>query len=331
VRVITADEIRRAVEPLDLVDAMREAFVSISSSRVRTTFSLLDLDEGDVHIKAAHDAGGDTYVVKIASAVPTNRQRSLPIGKGGILICSAITGEPRAFFADEHHLTDARTAAAGALATDLLAAPDARTLTVLGAGVQARLLLARLRPLQQVIVWARRSAAAERLADELRAMLENVGVETTATVREAVLSSEIVVAATASTEPLIDGDWLRPGQHVTALTATDVATFYRALLSGGLLRPDLLRAMETTVAEGPRQSDIPGQRSGLGLEEFPTPCGAAYGHNGTFPGYLVYAFTSKDGRRQAVLMVNESAESLPKQFAPSYFRLLASAYCQRTP
>jgi ornithine cyclodeaminase/alanine dehydrogenase-like protein (mu-crystallin family) len=224
VRVITADEIRRSVEPLDLVDAMREAFVSISRSRVRTTFSLLDLDAGDVHVKAAHHVGGDVYVVKVASAVPTNRERGLPVGNGGILISSAIIGQPLAFLVDEHYLTDARTAAAGALATDLLAAPDAATLTVLGAGVQARLqasTLARLRPLQRVTVWARRSAAAERLADELRATLGTVTVETAATVREAVLSSEIVVAATASTEPLIQGDWLRPGQHLTALGADD--------------------------------------------------------------------------------------------------------------
>ena len=86
--------------------------------------------------------------------------------------------------------------------------------------------------------------------------------------------------------------------------------------------------METTVAEGRNQSDIPGERSGLGLDQFPTPCGVAYGHNGTFPGYLVYAYTSKDGRRQAVLMVNQSAESLPKPFAPLYFRLLTRAFCQ---
>ncbi|HEY2371436.1 MAG TPA: serine hydrolase domain-containing protein [Gaiellaceae bacterium] len=111
-------------------------------------------------------------------------------------------------------------------------------------------------------------------------------------------------------------------------TVADLATFYRALLSGRLLGPGLLRAMETTVPEGRGQSDMPGERSGLGLQLFPTRCGVAYGHNGTFPGYLVYAFTSKDGRRQSVLMVNKDAGSLPKPFAPLYFRLLANAYCQ---
>jgi D-alanyl-D-alanine carboxypeptidase len=109
-------------------------------------------------------------------------------------------------------------------------------------------------------------------------------------------------------------------------TVRDVAAFYRALLSGRLLGPRLLREMETTIPEG-RQVDIPGQRAGLGLQRFPTDCGAAWGHNGTFPGYVVYAFSSQNGHRQAVLMLNEDASSLPKRVAPLLFRLLTRAYC----
>lgn len=130
--------------------------------------------------------------------------------------------------------------------------------------------------------------------------------------------------------PAIDVSALSPFPWASGAilsSADDIATFYGALLSGRLLPPSLLAAMETTIAEGSGQADVPGQRYGLGLEQFPTPCGPAYGHNGTFPGYLVYAFTSKDGRRQSVLMVNEDAGSLPKPFAPLYFRLLARAYC----
>lgn len=110
-------------------------------------------------------------------------------------------------------------------------------------------------------------------------------------------------------------------------TADDVASFYRLLLSGDLLDRSSLDAMQDTVAE-PGPVDRKGSRYGLGIERYTTPCGAAWGHGGAFPGYLVYAFTSTDARRQAVLMVNESAESLPKRFAPLYFRLLTSAYCQ---
>jgi D-alanyl-D-alanine carboxypeptidase len=129
-----------------------------------------------------------------------------------------------------------------------------------------------------------------------------------------------------------------PAADVTGLTpfpwaagaivspAADVATFYRALLSGRLLPPRLLREMEMTIPEG-SQVDIAGQRAGLGLQRFPTVCGVAWGHNGTFPGHVVYAFSSRNGRRQAVLMLNEDASSLPKRVAPLLFRLLSRAYC----
>jgi D-alanyl-D-alanine carboxypeptidase len=109
-------------------------------------------------------------------------------------------------------------------------------------------------------------------------------------------------------------------------TGADVLSFYRALLSGRLLEPKLLEAMKTTVPEG-RRTDIPGSRYGLGLERFPTSCGTAWGHNGAIAGYQVFAFTSNDSRRQAVLMVNEDGSSLPKRATARFFKLIDKAYC----
>jgi D-alanyl-D-alanine carboxypeptidase len=119
---------------------------------------------------------------------------------------------------------------------------------------------------------------------------------------------------------------LSPASGAIVSTADDVADFYRALLSGRLLRPDLLRAMKTTISEG-RHVDIPGQRYGLGLELFPTSCGNALGHNGVVPGYLTFVFSSEDGQRQATLMVNLDSGSFPKRAASLFFRLLDKAYC----
>ena len=68
-------------------------------------------------------------------------------------------------------------------------------------------------------------------------------------------------------------------------------------------------------------------RLGGGLELFPTSCGDALGHNGVVPGYLTFAFSSEDGRRQAVLMVNLDSGSFPKRAATMFFRLLDTAYC----
>jgi D-alanyl-D-alanine carboxypeptidase len=104
-------------------------------------------------------------------------------------------------------------------------------------------------------------------------------------------------------------------------TAADTAGFYRALLTGRLLQPELLLEMKRTVtADGT-------QRSGLGIFGLPTPCGTAWGHGGTFPGYFVNALTSADGTRQAVLAVNLDETSLPKRVWAMYQRLLVGAFC----
>ena len=107
--------------------------------------------------------------------------------------------------------------------------------------------------------------------------------------------------------------------------AVDTATFYRALLSGRLLSPSLLRAMQTTHAQ--KRFDIPGQRYGLGLARYPTKCGTAWGHNGAYPGYYIYDFTSSDGQRQAVIEVNADPTSVPKSTLLKSISLLAKAYC----
>ena len=105
----------------------------------------------------------------------------------------------------------------------------------------------------------------------------------------------------------------------------DVAGFYRALLSGRLLKPALRKAMMTTIPGGP-DSDLK-QREGYGLERFPTSCGAAWGHSGSFPGYKNYALSSADGKRQVVLMVNIDPTAEPEPARALFYALLDKAYC----
>ena len=119
---------------------------------------------------------------------------------------------------------------------------------------------------------------------------------------------------------------LSPASGAIVSTTDDVADFYRALLSGRLLPSKLLRQMETTRSEGTRV-DIPGQQYGLGLETFPTSCGVAWGHNGVVPGYFTFIFSSKDGQRQAILMVNHDAQTLPEPVGPMFFDLISKAFC----
>jgi D-alanyl-D-alanine carboxypeptidase len=108
-------------------------------------------------------------------------------------------------------------------------------------------------------------------------------------------------------------------------TTVDVAAYYRALLAGRVVAPAELRAMLTTVDDP--HGDFPGQGYGLGIARFPTRCGVAWGHNGDTPGYVVYALSSRNGRRQAVLLVNEDAESLPRGTGRVFIDVLTRAYC----
>jgi D-alanyl-D-alanine carboxypeptidase len=107
-------------------------------------------------------------------------------------------------------------------------------------------------------------------------------------------------------------------------TVDDVAGFYRALLSGRLLKPEQLKAMRTTLPD-PKGDLV--QRMGYGLIRFSTSCGAAWGHSGSFPGYWTHAWTSASGKRQAVLMVNIDPSSVTDPARAAFYKALDDAYC----
>jgi ornithine cyclodeaminase len=136
-----------------------------------------------------------------------------------MVLFSATTGLVEAVLLDNGYLTDVRTAAAGAIAAKWLARADARSAGIIGAGVQGRLQLEALtlvRKIEQAAVWARDPAKAERFADEMSARLD-LPVRATASAESLVRASDIVVTTTPSTEPLVMAQWLRAGQHITAM------------------------------------------------------------------------------------------------------------------
>jgi alanine dehydrogenase len=111
-----------------------------------------------------------------------------------------------------------RTGAAGGVAAKVLARPDARVAGVFGAGWQAQgqiEALAAVRTLDQVKVYSRK---ADKLAAFCKRMGDRLGVEVVpaASAREAVRGSDILVTITTSATPVFEGDWVEPGQHITA-------------------------------------------------------------------------------------------------------------------
>ena len=135
------------------------------------------------------------------------------------------------------YLTGIRTGAATGVAAKYLARPDAATLGVFGAGVQAKqqvVALMAVRPVQQVKVYdidrAKAEAFAAQLCDEC-----NVSARPVGTAREAVAKCDLVVTATTAREPVFCGDWLEEGTHLSGVGANtpakrelDAVTFQRS-------------------------------------------------------------------------------------------------------
>ncbi|MFC9976575.1 ornithine cyclodeaminase family protein [Spirillospora sp. NPDC127200] len=235
----TADQIRTAVGLADLIEPAAEALAAFSTTEgAQAPVMVLPLaDGGDSHIKAAHLPGGRHFLVKIANWFPGNRARGLPEGGGFVALFDATTGAVTALLEDEHHLSDLRTAAAGAVCARALARPEAARATVLGTGRQAELqahALTLVRPIRQISVWGRDHGRAAALATRLGHDLPHTEVGAAADPEQAVQRSDIVVTATASLTPVLFGSWLRPGQHVTALGADAPAK--RELDGAGLQR-----------------------------------------------------------------------------------------------
>jgi thiomorpholine-carboxylate dehydrogenase len=157
---------------------------------------------------------GDVMGVKTVTFYPGNAELGLHTHLAMIELLSRATGEPLAVM-DGRVITEMRTAAVSAVALDALAPAGATSLGILGSGVQARShikALKQVRPaLNDIRIWSRTAANAERLAEETGA--RSVAIEEAA-------AADVVLTVTASPGPVLDGRWLTSHALVLAVGAT---------------------------------------------------------------------------------------------------------------
>lgn len=223
IRVLTETELRDAVglgiEELEAIEAVYPLITAGVGSM--PPIMRIDVPEsnGEIDIKSAYLPGYSGIAVKVSAGFFDNPEKGLPSLGGLMMVFDSGTGVPLSALFDNGYLTDLRTALAGAVAARHLAAPDAATAGIIGAGVQARYQLEALtlvRPIERAVVWARRRAQAEAFAGEMSERL-GIGVEPAETSEAAVDTGDVVVTTTPSTEPLIDALMLHPGLHITAI------------------------------------------------------------------------------------------------------------------
>jgi alanine dehydrogenase len=222
VRLLTETEIRALIGPREALAAAREAFASLGRGEVElpeVMFFDIKEHEGEVHGKGAYIHGSPFFCVKVASGFYCNPDRGLPVSTGAVWVFDATTGFLDTILFDNGFLTELRTGAAGALATDLLARADVGQIGILGCGSQARYQLEAhlaVRSPARVLVYCPTAANASRYASEM-STAHGVTVEPVETPRDAVRGSDVVVTATPSHTPVVMDDWVEPGTHITAI------------------------------------------------------------------------------------------------------------------
>ncbi len=158
----------------------------------------------------AYRAGATpAYGLKTVCIAPGNSALGLDPHQGFVALFDGETGQLQTVM-HAGAITAIRTAAVSGVATKLLARPDAKTLAILGAGVQGRSHLEAMRavhPFEEIRVWSRTPGH----ASELDGIIEAASAE------EAVRGADVVVTATAAREPIVERAWLAEGAHVNAV------------------------------------------------------------------------------------------------------------------
>ena len=157
------------------------------------------------------------------------------------LLFDAAKGELLSMMAADR-LGQIRTGAATAVAARYLARRDASRVGIYGSGWQARSqieALAASRKLTQVLVYSRSPDRRKAFCDEMTNLLD-LPVGPASSPEEAAAESEILVTATSAKEPVLLGEWLEPGHHVSAIGAN--ALTRREIDERAVLRADVIAA-----------------------------------------------------------------------------------------
>src|ERR1700704_1772028 len=212
VMFLDEERVARLLSWQTLIPAMEKALGEFSQGRVlQPVRQMLTIEEEKLYLGIMPAVAADAMGLKLFSFYPANAGTEIPTHMAMILLFRADTGEPLAVM-DGRLITEMRTAAVSAAATKYLAPPGSRVLALLGSGVQAQAhleALSHLHPYDEIRVWSRTPEHAARFAATHGA--------TATSLETAVRGADVIVTATNALEPILRGEWLKPGAHVNAV------------------------------------------------------------------------------------------------------------------
>ncbi len=202
VLVVPEHDVRRLLSMDECIEAMENVLRALARGELHQPLRFMTRPPGAESLMGfmpAHRSGdGTRWSLKEIVIVPGNSARGLDAHQGAVLLHDGETGELQAIL-NASPITEIRTAAVSAVATRALARPGARTVAILGAGVQARSHTEAMRAVLgdvEIRSWSRRDGG---------------------TAEAALRGADVVCTCTAASEPILRREWLAPGTHVNAV------------------------------------------------------------------------------------------------------------------
>ena len=214
-KILTAEDVHAALSYPAMVDALQEAYSGSFNMPPRQVFLLDDQPDNYDAFAVLPSWNDELVAVKSFTYFPDNPKPKYASLYSKIMLYDRKHGQPLALV-DGTSVTFWRTAGISGLASRLLSREDSKTLLLLGTGNLAPYIIRAqlsVRPIDRVMVWGRTLANAQAVVEQLAKENDAVRFEVADDLQAACGEADIIVSATGSHEPLVLGDWVRPGTH----------------------------------------------------------------------------------------------------------------------
>ena len=222
IRILTSKDVTLALPMAEAIEVVKNAFGQFSAGKATMPLrSRLQTEMGITLLMPAYLRESKSLAIKIVSVYEENTKSGLPTVSAIVIVHDPLTGMPLAIM-DGTSLTAIRTGAAGGLAADLLSRKDAKKVTLFGAGVQGRsqlLGVMAVRKIDEVFIIDSIEEASHKLSKEILSWPNHPTIRIQPPLKDAIQGADIIITATTSTNPLFDGNDLKPGTHITAIGA----------------------------------------------------------------------------------------------------------------
>ncbi|MBT2786283.1 MULTISPECIES: ornithine cyclodeaminase family protein [unclassified Halomonas] len=220
--LLKKEEVSKLICMQETIDAVREAYKAFSRGEVvQPDYIGIDLPDprGEIDFKAGYYKANEIISMKTSSGgFVDNPAHGLPSGMGNILLFDAMSCALICAM-DGSLITGLRTGAAGAVSVQVLARKNAKKITTIGTGNQARMQIRAINEvmkIEEIHAWSRNPATLSRYKEDIESEF-GIPVILANSNKEAVEQADILITTTRGKGPLVNADWIKPGTHIVAI------------------------------------------------------------------------------------------------------------------